>query len=224
MSAEPQTAPVAAPNPAPVSAPVADIGPRVYGVFDLPRPDRAAGWAIDRASASAAVEVDLFREGQRIATLRADRHRPDLEKGGIGTGNYGFVAEISPPVEPGFEFTVTAVARAADGTTGALKRTGTRSGAVAPEQRVVERIFEEVTALGRAAPPAPPAPAAAELDRLNELALRIEMIQIRLEATLASLAPETPRSDVRGLKGILFATGAIALGSLGLGLYSLFIA
>lgn len=217
MPAEPQTAPVA--------APVTDIGPRVYGAFDLARPDRAAGWAIDRASASATVEVDLYREGKRIATLRADRHRPDLEKGGVGTGRYGFVAEISPPIEPGFEFTVTAVARAADGTTGPLKRTGSRSGSVAPEQRVVERIFEEVTALGRAAPPAPPPPpAVAELDRLTEFATRIEMIQIRLEAALSAVTPPKPRNDVRGLRRIVLATIAIALGSLGLGLYSMFIA
>lgn len=213
MPAEPQIAP----------APVADTGPRVYGVFDLARPDRVAGWAIDRASASATVVVELWREGKRVATVSADRHRPDLEKGGIGTGRYGFAAEVSPPIEPGFEFTLTAVARAADGTTGALKRTAGRSGGVAPEQRVVERIFEEVTALGRAAPPAP-APVAAELDRLAELAGRIEMVQIRLEAALAAASPPKPRADARGLRGILFVTATIALGSLGLGLYSLLLA
>lgn len=214
MPAEPQTA----------AASVADIGERVYGVFDLVRPDRVAGWAIDRASAGATVEVELRREGKPVATVRADRHRPDLEKGGIGTGKYGFVAEISPPIEPGFDFTLTAIARATDGTAGTLKRTAGRSGTVAPEQRVVERIFEEVTALARTAPPPAPAPTAAELDRLAELAGRIEMVQIRLEAALAAANPPKPRADARGLRGIVLVTAAIALGSLGLGLYSLLLA
>ena len=50
-----------------------------------------------------------------MATVHADRHRRDLERGGVGTGRYGFVCELDPPLQPGFEFTVSATARTADG-------------------------------------------------------------------------------------------------------------
>ncbi len=211
------------PGPAPAEAPLAEIGPRVYGVFDLTRPDRVAGWAIDRASSAAAVEVEIHREGKLVATVRADRHRADLEKGGVGTGDSGFGVTLAPPVEPGFEFTVTAIARAADGTRGELRR-GSKS-AVAPEQRVVERVYEELLALRRS-PPAPPEPAprapGIDNDRLADLVNRIEMAQIRLEATLAGVERPERRVPDGGLRLILIGTAAIALGSLGLGLYSLF--
>ena len=54
------------------AAPLADQGPRLYGVFDLARPDRVAGWAIDRADAAASVAVEILREGVPVATVRAD--------------------------------------------------------------------------------------------------------------------------------------------------------
>lgn len=203
----------------PTTAPPAEIGPRVYGVFDLVRPDRVAGWAIDRASSAAAVEVEIHRDGQLIATVRADRHRADLEKGGVGTGDYGFGAAIAPPVEPGFEFTVTAIARAPDGTRGELKR-GARGGAVAPEQRVIERLYEEVLRLGRAQALAR-APSD-NVDRLADLVNRVEMAQIRLEAALAGAERPMAHASDGGLRPILIVTAAIALGSLVLGLYSLF--
>lgn len=201
-------------------APAAEIGPRVYGVFDLVRPDRVAGWAIDRASSAAAVDVEIHREGQVIATVRADRHRADLEKGGVGTGDYGFGATIAPPIEPGFEFTVTAVARAPDGTRGELRRGGARGAAVAPEQRVIERLYEEVLRLGRAQAVAR-APND-NVDRLADLVNRVEIAQIRLEAALAGVERPTTRASDGGLRPILICTAAIALGSLVLGLYSLF--
>ncbi|MER2510101.1 MAG: hypothetical protein ABTQ27_15290 [Amaricoccus sp.] len=207
-------------TPAPTEVPLAEIGPRVYGVFDLTRPDRVAGWAIDRASSAAAVEVEIRREGKLVATVRADRHRADLEKGGIGTGDYGFGATISPPVEPGFEFTVTAIARAADGTPGELKRGGSKGAAVAPEQRVVERVYEEVLRL-RHSQPAAREPGN-DVDRLADLVNRVEMVQIRLEAALAGARRPEGRASDGGLRLILTGTAAIALGSLGLGLYSLF--
>lgn len=198
--------------PAPAGAAVADQGPRLYGVFDLARPDRVAGWAIDRLDPNAAVEVEILREGRPVATARADRHRPDLAKGGVGTGDYGFSIPLDPPVEPGFEFTLEAFARAADGARLPLRR-GARA-KVSPEQRVVERIFEAVTA-----PKEPPA-LEPEMERLAALLARLETLQHRVEASLSG-APE-PRAQGRDLRAILCATLAIALGALGTGLYSLF--
>jgi hypothetical protein len=202
-----------APETVPALPPAAvDPGPRLYGVFDVARPDRVAGWAIDRADARASVLIELLREGRPVATVRADRHRPDLVKGGVGGGDYGFSIPLDPPLEPGFEFTLTAFARAADGTRIALRR-GTKNRA-GLEPRVVERIFEAVTAERVDAPLGP------EVERLTTLIERIETLQHRLEAAL-SKAPETPPSG-RDLRGILYATLAIALGALGTGLYSLF--
>lgn len=198
--------------------PSAETGPRLYGVFDIARPDRVAGWAIDRASAAAAVEVLIHREGQLIATVTADRHRADLAKGGVGTGNYGFSVEITPPMEPGFEFTLTVTARSADGTTGDLKRTGGKSAPVTPEQRVIERLFEEVQRLRSAPKPND------TLDRFAETLARLDLTQHRLEAALAGIEPPAPPPPHAALRRILYTTLAIALGSLGLGLYSLFLA
>lgn len=213
-------------HPKPVTLPetaITEIGPRVYGYFDLVRPDRVAGWAIDRASSAAAVDVEIHREGRLVATVRADRHRPDLEKGGVGSGDYGFVADIAPPLEPGFEFTLTAVARAADGTRGDLRRGGGKSGPVSPEQRVIERLFEEVLRIGQLQARAAKTPADG-LDRLAEMVGRVELVQIRLEAALARVEPVGTKASHGGLRGILFTTLAIALGSLGVGLYSLLLA
>ena len=195
----------------PAAEPAADQGPRLYGVFDLARPDRVAGWAIDRADAGASVEVEILREGRLVATVRADRHRPDLAKGGVGSGNYGFSVPLDPPVEPGFEFTLAAFARAADGARLPLRR-GTRP-APDPERRVLERVFEAVTA-PREAPPLGP-----EVERLAALLARLETLQHRIESSLAR-APEAPAPG-KDLRAILYATLAIALGALGAGLYSL---
>ena len=106
-----------APEPLDPAAPVpvAPIGPRLHGVVDVIRPDRIAGWAIDRADSHAALEIDIRREGRVVATVRANRFRKDLERGSVGTGRYGFSCELTPPLEPGFEFTVTGMARTADG-------------------------------------------------------------------------------------------------------------
>lgn len=186
-----------------------DQGPRLQGVFDLARPDRLAGWAVDRAHPEARLEVEILREGRPIALIRADRHRPNLAKGGLGSGDHGFALALDPPVEPGFEFTLTAIARAPDGARLPLRRAVKPGGA--PEQRVIERIFEAVTA-------APP-PLGPEIDRLGALLDRIETLQHRIEATLPGADPAPPLA--RDLRAILGVTLAIALGALGLGLYSL---
>lgn len=190
-----------------------DPGPRLNGVFDLPRPDRLAGWAIDRASEAAAVEVEIRREGRLIATERADRHRADLARGGVGTGNYGFAVTLDPPIEPGFEFTLSVTAKAADGASAPLRR-GARPEA-GSERRLLERVFEEVLRAG--------SPAPADPEGLSALLERIELTQHRLESALAALPPPAREVPHRDLRRILVATLTIALGGLGLGLYSLFL-
>ena len=125
---------------------------RLHGALDMVRADRIGGWAIDRTKRGTAVEVDIFREGPRIATLRADRPRKDLARGDEDAGSHGFALALDPPLEPGFEFTIAAVARAADGASAELRRVGGGEPAT-PERRILERVFEELTRLR-------PAPAA----------------------------------------------------------------
>ena len=194
----------------------AAVGPRLYGVVDVLRGDRIAGWAIDRADSGAAVEIEIHREGALVETVRADRLRRDLERGGVGTGRYGFVCRLHPPLDPGFEVTVSAVARTADGVTAELRRTGSAGGGDGGgERRLVERIFELVSR--PAEPPAPPV----EVDRLEDILHRLEVAQARIEASLAAVA--APPAAGTGLKLMLALALATAALSLGLGLVSMLV-
>lgn len=198
----------------PAAAPASDLppeaGPRLYGVIDVLRADRVAGWVIDRTDAAAALDVDIRREGRVVATVRADRPRADLEKTGVGTGRYGFACELDPVLEPGFEFTLTATARAADGATLELRRSGSRGRD--PERRLIERLYEEVAAI-RAAQAAPG-------DTLAGLLERVEVAQARLEAGLVRVEPPAPGAAA-GLRLLAGAALATALLSLGVGVASL---
>lgn len=216
------TAPALGPDKRVPAAPAAkapasesEVGPRIWGVIDAIRSDRIAGWAIDRSDSGAALDIDILREGLRIATVRAERPRKDLEKGGVGTGRYGFVAELDPALEPGFEFTIEAVARASDGATGALRRAGPAATPVSPERRVTERLFEAITRLSHASASEP----APDAEHLRQMIDRIEVTQARLEATLSAVEAPAPKSD-RGLRIIVFVTAAVAAASLGLGILS----
>ena len=192
--------------------PVATVGPRVYGVVDIVRTNRIAGWAIDRSDSAGSVDIDVRREGKLLATVRADRPRRDLERGGVGTGRYGFVCDLDPPIQPGFEFTVTATARTADGATCELKKAGQKDDVRPTELRLVERIFEIVS---QSSVP----------DLVRDLAAaieRIEMVQARLEAALGGMdAPRLPSQT--GLWIIAGLSLAVALISLAIGLASMWL-
>ena len=79
--------------------------PRLYGVVDVLRADRVAGWVIDRTDAARCATVELRREGRLIGTMTANRPRKDLERQAVGTGSYGFAFTFDPPLEEGMEFT-----------------------------------------------------------------------------------------------------------------------
>jgi hypothetical protein len=206
MSVQPSPADGAVPE---VMTPAPAMAGRIHGALDMVRADRIGGWAIDRGDRAAALEVDVFREGRRITTLRADRPRKDLARGEDGSGNHGFVFVLDPPLEPGFEFTLTAVARGTDGASAELRRAG--AGATTPEQRILERLFGEVRQL-RQEP--------GDTDALPELLRRLEITQARIEATLAAIEvpAQQPQTGLRLMVAVALATG---LGSLCLGLYSM---
>jgi hypothetical protein len=192
--------------------PVAAVGPRIYGVVDVVRATRIAGWAIDRSDSAASVEIDIRREGRLVGTVRADRPRRDLERGGVGTGRYGFASDLDPPLQPGFEFTVTATARTADGASCELKRAGQKDEERPAELRLVERIFEIVS---QPSEPDPARDLAAAIER-------IEVVQARLEAALAGTEAPRPASQT-GLRIVAGLSLAAAFISLAIGLVSMWL-
>lgn len=196
---------------------------RINGVIDVPRANRVAGWAIDRADPEAAVTVAIMREGRVVGEVRADTHRADLERGGIGTGQYGFAFELDPPLEPGFEFTVTAIARAEDGTTGEVRPVGRVRPTEDQDRRLAQRTFTELTQL-RAAIRHLSARQSRDADvPALETIDRIEIVQARLEQAIANIEPQQTR---RGGNGMAFAVAlalATGAGSLALGIWSMMV-
>lgn len=58
-----------------------------------------AGWA--RGDADDPVEVEVYVDGALVATVTADRHRPDLEKRRVGTGHHGFRVDLADHLRGG---------------------------------------------------------------------------------------------------------------------------
>jgi hypothetical protein len=198
--------------PVPAAA-TGDGGPSLYGVVDVLRPDRIAGWVIDRRDRSSTLDVEVRREGRVVATVKAARPRRDLERAGVGTGNYGFTCDLDPPLEAGLEFTVTATARAADGTNEDLRHPSAAA-TPDPERRLLQRIFEDV---GRLAAQ----PAASMAPELSEMVQRLELTQARLESAIASLEGPPALPSQTGLKILLAVAVTMAGASLAIGLASM---
>lgn len=191
---------------------------RVNGVIDILRSNRIAGWAIDRQDASSAVTVAIFRDGLPYRSVVADRHRPDLEKGGIGTGRYGFSVEIDPPVDTGLEFMVTAIAQTMDGQNATLKPVGAADHAVKPELLMLSRLsvsFNELKASHFSS--------LSQLAALDKLADRMELTQIRLEAAMAELDVKQSEKERTTIPRITYAVAVAGFVSLAVGVTSLWL-
>lgn len=202
------------------NAPVAvDGGPRIHGVVDVIRPDRVAGWAIDRADPAAHVEVRLEREGRAVATAPADRLRKDLAKGGVGTGFYGFALPLDPPLEAGMEFTVAVIARTRDGQETRLR--APKAEAARPENRLLERVFAEIGEVRRALASLDDRLAGTGPETLRALE-KVEVLQTRLEAAIAGIEPPAAASQA-GLRMLAGAALGVAVVSLAIGVASLWL-
>ena len=212
--------PLASETTAPAAPEDPDAGPRIYGVVDVVRSDRIAGWAIDRGDSRASLDVDIRREGRVVATVRADRLRKDLERNGVGTGRYGFACSLEPPLEPGFEFAVSATARTPDGVTAELGRFGGAAAATDPERRLLERIFEEVSQIRSERAHEKPPEEQLTAESLAELIRRLEVVQARVEAALGGIEAPKPR-PLTGLRVLVGVSLAVGIGSLALGLWSM---
>ncbi len=71
------------------------------GHLDEATRDRVVGWAWNAATPHRAVALQLIVDGNMVARLLADRHRPDLEAHGIGTGRHGFQTGFPHPLSLG---------------------------------------------------------------------------------------------------------------------------
>ena len=199
---------------------------RVNGVYDLPTPNRVAGWAIDRADPDAAVEVEIYRDGALLVRTRADRFRPDLERGGIGTGRYGFSVALDPPVAPEMAFALSVRAVAGDGTSGPLRATGKAAPSDDPIRSLLERTFDQTAAL-RAdidglrrsveASGEPP-----DLTEMTAFLERIEVVQARLDGVAAVTEPPSDPSVGPGLKAAVAIALSMSTFAVVLGLWSVF--
>ena len=200
------------------SAPVAvDGGPRIHGVVDVIRPDRVAGWAIDRADPAAHVEVRLEREGRVVATAPADRLRKDLAKGGVGAGLYGFALPLDPPLEAGMEFTLKVIARTRDGQETRLR--APKAEAARPENRLLERVFAEIGEVRKTFGDLDARLAETAPETLRALE-KVEVLQTRLEAAISGLEPPAAASHA-GLRALAATALGIAAVSLAIGFVSL---
>lgn len=72
--------------------------PRVRGYIDVIDGPRIGGWAYCTDQPERPVEVEIRRGAQALATVRADRHRLDLHRLGIGTGHHGFEVSLEESI------------------------------------------------------------------------------------------------------------------------------
>lgn len=81
--------------------------PRLEGHHDSTDASIVWGWAWDAASPGNPVDVDVYDGRRRVATLRANQYRADLERAGKGDGRHGFTWRIPQWLRDGRPHTLT---------------------------------------------------------------------------------------------------------------------
>ncbi len=107
------TTPVATTTTTPVSSttiPAVNPNASYYGFLDMATCDSVRGWAFDRNLIKQSIGVDLFINGTKVATLLANRPRPDVANAfGIqGFNAYEYAYKIPDGYKKGATITVTA--------------------------------------------------------------------------------------------------------------------
>lgn len=192
--------------------------PRLYGVIDVLRPDRVAGWVIDRTDPASSATIDVLLEGRVIGSVTANRPRKDLERQAVGTGCYGFAFALDPPLEEGMEFTVAVVARSHDGVELPLQPAGRAASAISAEKKALRRILAELTALRTDMERLRQELVAAEAGR-EATQERLELVQLRLERGISEVDGSTQGSPA-WLAAVAVVGAVLAVGSLAVGLFS----
>ena len=96
---------------------MANFHPFLRGAIDIADEKRIAGWARDPVSPDEAVQVQLFIDGDFVASMRANEQRPDLVTAGAARRpDHGFTFTIdSLKLSPGRHIVQVYAIRAALG-------------------------------------------------------------------------------------------------------------
>lgn len=192
---------------------------RLYGVIDVLRVDRVAGWVIDRTDPYQSAVVEVRCGDRLIGTIVANRLRKDLEQRAVGTGHYGFVYAFDPPLADGMESAVTAIAKSQDGVELPLQPAAGAARSISVERKMLGRLLSEVTDMRTdiGALRQEMASATASHAQLLE---RLELVQLRIEGalTVEAMPSLRPRGWLRTMAG---AGAIIAVGSIVVGMFSL---
>jgi hypothetical protein len=77
------------------------FAPTLRGELDEADAQQIAGWAVDHATPQAHVEVQLYIDGNFIASSMADAPRPDVQAAGLASDPlHGYIFN-TPPLKPG---------------------------------------------------------------------------------------------------------------------------
>jgi hypothetical protein len=77
------------------------FAPNLRGELDEANAQRVAGWAIDHAAPQAHVEVQLYIDGNFVASRKADSPRPDVLAAGLASDElHGYIFN-TPPLAQG---------------------------------------------------------------------------------------------------------------------------
>ena len=68
----------------------------VAGHIDEITMDRVAGWVWDRRKPRGILRASLLMDGEPLASAEANQFREDLQRAGIGSGQYGFAIRLPP--------------------------------------------------------------------------------------------------------------------------------
>lgn len=200
--------------------PPATREPLLYGVVDVLRADRVAGWVIDRTDPARNATVEIRREGRLIGTVTANRPRKDLERQAVGTGAYGFAFAFDPPLEEAMEFTVAVKARSQDGAELVLQPVANAARTISAEKRALGRILGELADLRDDIGGLQRNLASAEQGR-QTFQERLELVQLRIETAVSAMAAP-PATQSGWLAAVAIGGAVIAVGSLAIGIFSLF--
>lgn len=200
--------------------PPATKEPLLYGVVDVLRADRVAGWVIDRTDPARNATVEIRREGRLVGTVTANRPRKDLERQAVGTGSYGFAFTFDPPLEEGMEFTVAVKARSQDGAELVLQPVANAARTISAEKRALGRVLEELAELRDDMGDLRRNLVLAEQGR-QPFQDRLELVQLRIETAISAMAAP-PEKHSGWLAATAIGGAIIAIGSLAIGIFSLF--
>lgn len=218
--AEPRTllAPIPAERRAPPGALTSDPG-RVscHGSVDLASRTRISGWAHDNAPPHEAVALQLLEHDTAFGRVLANRHRPDLEQLGIGTGRYGFELEIpgSPAViEPATSFDA-ALEQAVAGAVAALGAEDDRARVLSFITGQAEQLRQQsADASSRSAEQAAQHRLARQGEASAALAPRALVIDERLPLRDRDAGSQAILSHMRSLQRLGYAVSFVAAGDM----------